>query len=345
MALEGISQFWSRNKNNIGKGTSINKELFETFVNAIQDEKGMVAPKLIYFTNSEETNFTRSHNWELHRELYYKVGYTYHSDWKSYDNNKIVRITKGWVYKFEKDETLEFKETSAHEIGHQLLFDFGKGGYDGRDYSYGHKGTSGPTWIQQDPLPGTKYPPSPEEIDLMKYAEGYRPEDYFERVVLSEKDSLGLVWLSKLKIITILCAVLFIGSCQKNPIKEVNREIVDYYNGVIMDENHKPIEGVKVTMYPISSDNNEIDKEKVVLVTSTDKKGYFAIRDTNIDSLHLMRVQTEYRKLFFEKKGYISDSVSTNIGRSDYRPKYDDFDGLHFIFKIPDTLTLQKDTL
>jgi len=37
----------------------------------------MVAPKIIYFTNAENTTFNRSHNWELHRELYYKIGYTY----------------------------------------------------------------------------------------------------------------------------------------------------------------------------------------------------------------------------------------------------------------------------
>ena len=193
LALKGINEFWSRNSTNVGKGVDINGILFETFVDAIQDEKGMAAPNIIYFTNSEETDFTRSHNWELHRELYYYEGYTYHSDWKSYEKNKIVYVTKGWIYRNDKD--INFKETSAHEIGHQLLFEYG-----GRDNSYLHKGTSGPYWFQQDPLPGTKYPKEGKEIDLMKYAEESEPDDYFERVILSQEDSLGLIWFTKIKI-------------------------------------------------------------------------------------------------------------------------------------------------
>ncbi len=43
----------------------------------------MKAPKIIYFTNSKETNFTRSHNWEASRKLFYIVGYTvYNNIWE-----------------------------------------------------------------------------------------------------------------------------------------------------------------------------------------------------------------------------------------------------------------------
>ena len=63
-------------------------------------------------------------------------------------------------------------DTSAHEIGHQLLFEYGNGGYSGRGYSYSHKATSGPTWIEQDPLPGTK----------------------------AVNDVLSLIWLTKIKV-------------------------------------------------------------------------------------------------------------------------------------------------
>ncbi len=194
---------------------NINDELFEAFVNALQDENGMKAPEIIYFTNSENGTFNRSHNWELDRELYYKVGYTYYSDSKN-------DSTKGWYCRKTSFADLVFQETSAHEIGHQLLFDFG-----GRNYTYSHKGTSGPTWIQQDPLPGTKYPPSPKEIDLMKYAEGNEPIDYYDRLVLSQKDSLGIRWLSKIKILSIYCVFYLLLSCNSKINNEVQRETVE----------------------------------------------------------------------------------------------------------------------
>ncbi|KPH13084.1 carboxypeptidase-like regulatory domain-containing protein [Chryseobacterium sp. ERMR1:04] len=281
----------------------------------------MIASNLIYFIN-----VNRSHNWELHRELYYKVGYTYYPDSKN-------DITKGWHYRKSDIADLIFKETSAHEIGHQLLLEFGD-----RNHSYTHKGTSGPTWIQQDPLPETKY--GNAKIDLMKYAEGSNPVDYFKRVILSKEDSLGLIWLSKLKIIGILCIIGLLCSCRFKDPKQIDKgEFTDYFNGIVLDEQHKPIENVKVTMYVVNQDNGSIDKEKATLDTFTDKNGYFRISDKTIDSLH---IKTETRKLFFDKTGYKLDSASTNIGSSGYRPQYDSFDGLFFIFKVPDTITLHK---
>ena len=53
--------------------------------------------------------------------------------------------------------------------------------------------------IIQSPNPGTTYPKE-GEIDLMKYAEEYRPEDFYERVVIASEDLLGLIWLTKIKI-------------------------------------------------------------------------------------------------------------------------------------------------
>lgn len=235
----------------------------------------------------------------------------------------------------------KFKETAAHEIEHQLLFEFGGGIYAGRDYSYSHKGTSGPTWIQQDALPGTTYPAKPDEIDLMKYAESAAPTDYFDRIVLSKEDSLGLIWLSKIKILGILLCCLLTTSCQKNIVKKGNREIVDYYNGIVVDRNHNPLEGVKVKMIGKKT-RNSINGEVIMLSTTTNKKGYFAIKDSTIDSLHILRVQSESRKLIFEKEGFLLDSVSTRTSSSNYKPSYDAFDGSYFIFKIPDTMTLRR---
>ena len=178
LALEGINKYWSRHNGNIGVGIKLNEELYEVFVNAINDKKGMVAPELIYFTNSENTTFNRSHNWEMSRKLFYKEGYLKNKD---------------WLYLAASKAEKRFVETAAHEVGHELLAEL-KGEY----HSYTHKGTSHWSVILQDPVSGTRYPTS-GEIDLMKYADDYLPSDYYSRVILSEKDLLGLIWLSKLK--------------------------------------------------------------------------------------------------------------------------------------------------
>ena len=177
MALEGINKHWSRHAGNIGEGVQIGENFYEVFVNAEQNEKGMVAPRIIYFTNSENNNFNRSHNWFLSRKLFYKVGYVKENIWNYIDENKAL---------------LDFQETSAHEIGHKLLEDYG-----GKTYSYKHKGSS--TW-GQSPLKGTTYPKT-GEIDLMKYTdEDFLPKDFYERVVLSKEDVIGILWLSKINI-------------------------------------------------------------------------------------------------------------------------------------------------
>ena len=192
MALEGINKHWSRHAGNIGGGVQIGEDFYEVFVNAEQNEKGMVAPRIIYFTNSENNNLNRSHNWFLSRKLFYKVGYTYYSNWEEYPKGSKLYKNKGWNYKNDSDEIRSFMETSAHEIGHKLLEDYG-----GKTYSYKHKGSS--TW-GQSPLKGTTYPAT-GEIDLMKYAdEDFLPEDFYERVVLSKEDVIGILWLSKINI-------------------------------------------------------------------------------------------------------------------------------------------------
>ncbi|MFH7001884.1 hypothetical protein [Flavobacterium bizetiae] len=40
------------------------------------------------------------------------------------------------------------------------------------------------------------------EIDLMKYVdENIRPTDYYSRVVIAPEDLLGLIWLTKIKVL------------------------------------------------------------------------------------------------------------------------------------------------
>lgn len=175
----------------------------------------------------------------------------------------------------------------------------------------------------------------------MKYADSAEILDYLDRFVLSKKDSLGLIWLSKIKILSTLLVIILINSCQNNNTKKINREIVNYYNGIVIDQNHNPIEGVKVKMIGKKTDD-EKNGDLRMLTTITDKKGYFGIKDSTIESQHILRVQSESRKLFFDKEGYFLDSVSTKTSSSNYKPSYGAFDGLYFIFKIPDPMTLRK---
>lgn len=197
LALKGIDVYWSRTLAKTGnKGTLIDGEVWEILVNSKQDKNGMKAPEIIYFTNSENKTFNRSHNFEGFRELYYKAGYTYYSDWESSIKSSIIYNSKGWYFRKEKDVIDNFLETSAHEIGHQLLFEYG-----GRDHSYTHKKSSHWSWIIQDPIPGSKYP-KVGEIDLMKYVdESVLPTDYYNRVIIAQEDLLGLIWLTKIKVI------------------------------------------------------------------------------------------------------------------------------------------------
>lgn len=60
---------------------------------------------------------------------------------------------------------------------------------------------------------------------------------------------------------------------------------MEYYNGIVVDENKKPIEDVKITMHVVNQDNRSIDK--ATLDTFTDKNGYFRISDKTINSLHI----------------------------------------------------------
>ena len=180
LALKGIEKYWSRHSLNIGKNIKVNSETYQVFVEAIYDEKGMIAPKIIFFTNKKDSNLNRSRNWSLSRELYYKVGY-------------IQREDNNWEYINESEAIVDFQKTAAHEIGHKLLEEYGD-----MWYSYKHKGTS--TLVTQVPLENIPYPII-GEIDLMKYSSDmYYPSDYYDRVILSEKDLKGLLWFTKMKI-------------------------------------------------------------------------------------------------------------------------------------------------
>ncbi|WP_440121902.1 hypothetical protein [Tenacibaculum sp. Ill] len=229
MALEGINKYWSRHSNNIGKGVNINGEFYELYINSINETNPRLSLNdvpLIYNTNNP---WSRSGNTGgsyddgnlddevmgllpngIVQRLSYNVGYIFHSNWKEWYKGHPIHKTKGWVFNSAVDETEDFMETSAHEIGHEILQALA-----GTVFSWQHKGSS--YYFPQDRKPVGKESikeeyvnidfmenskgekaPARGEIDLMKYYNNY--SNYKNRIIASEKDVLGFLWLTKLNI-------------------------------------------------------------------------------------------------------------------------------------------------
>lgn len=183
LAKDGIQYHWSRNRHHaVGQNIEVQKGLFyEVYVHVQQSsENALRSPMIVYHTNGKNL---RSRNWELSRILYYNIGrIKYGQKW--YQINKAMA-------------SIEFKYTAAHEIGHEILLAYG-----GHLYSKGHKGSS--TIVSQSALGNFLYP-SIGEIDLMVYyvedlTHPY-PMDYNRRVIAAEQDVIGLLWLTKIKIV------------------------------------------------------------------------------------------------------------------------------------------------
>lgn len=231
MALEGIDKYWSRHSNNIGKGVNINGEFYELYVNSINETNPKLSLNdvpLIYNTNnpwSRSGNTGGSYddnNFDdevmgllpdgLVQRISFNVGYIQYSDWKSLKKSHYwLYKLKGWEYYDEGSEIKEFKETSAHEIGHEIIQAFG-----GTVFSWQHKGSS--YYFPQNRKPigkesfvekyinidymeeskGENYPEG--EIDLMKYYNGSKPEDFYDRRIASESDLLNLIAMTKIKL-------------------------------------------------------------------------------------------------------------------------------------------------
>ncbi|CAM1356880.1 hypothetical protein [Tenacibaculum ascidiaceicola] len=230
MALEGINKYWSRHSNNIGKGVNINGEFYELYVNSINETNPRLSLNdvpLIYNTNnpwSRSGNTGGSYddnNFDdevmgllpdgLVQRISFNVGYIQRDYWKDYAENHWFYKIRGWSFVEENKEEEEFKFTSAHEIGHEILQAYG-----GTIYSWQHKGSS--YYVPQDTKPvgkesfkekyinidymeeskGENTPVSGKEIDLMKYYNDY--SGYKSRIVADEKDVKGILWLTKIKI-------------------------------------------------------------------------------------------------------------------------------------------------
>ena len=207
LVLEGISYHWGRNRNHaVAKNVEINSEKYECYTSAVNSKENSMNPvSLIYNTNNE---WGRSGNPGILAKVFYNVGY--------------IEYSNIWGYQDEASVDVEFKETSAHEIGHEILRNYG-----GMIYSWQHKGSSyllpqdkkptkdndksvivikNYTHIDNYPSSFGEYYPTTGEIDLMKYYHSLSPENKIiaypdsSRTVASEKDILGLLWLSKIEI-------------------------------------------------------------------------------------------------------------------------------------------------
>lgn len=192
LAIDGLNYHWGRNKNHAAaKDVKIVGESFEVYVDAINTtEKSMDDISLVFNTNG---SWMRSGNpgtatWNpiswvgnmISREaVCYNVGY--------------IKGSSRWRYREERNEDIDYKFTSAHEVGHEILKSYG-----GTNYSYGHKGSVNVvTQSMKDDAP--QYPPD-GEIDIMPYYPNDPPISLFNRYAAAEKDVLSLIWLTKINI-------------------------------------------------------------------------------------------------------------------------------------------------
>lgn len=190
-ALDGINYHWGRNKNHaVAKSININGEVFQMYMNAVNSiENSLDDVDLIFNTNS---NWLRSGNPGSVDDPISAVGNLISREAVCY-NVGYIKYSNGWNYQNEINEIIEYKETSAHEIGHTLLKSFG-----GTFYSYGHKGTVN-TYSQNENENAINYPTS-GEIDIMPYYKNYIPINERKKMIASEKDVFGLIWLTKLNL-------------------------------------------------------------------------------------------------------------------------------------------------
>ncbi|WP_316836139.1 hypothetical protein [Pedobacter nutrimenti] len=180
LAIEGMKQYWSRNHHQ-PEGKNIHTpdgQEYEFYLDAENStNRAIPSPGIVY---NSQGRLRRSRNWELSRILYYNTG--------------ALKVNGEWLTLKDNYAAADFKHTAAHEIGHEILLAYG-----GHRYSKAHKGSS--TLITQA-VKGNFLYPQTGEIDLMIYygedeAHPY-PPDYNKRSVASEKDVLGLLWLSKI---------------------------------------------------------------------------------------------------------------------------------------------------
>lgn len=186
LAFDGIRRYWGRNLNMPKNQTyALRVNPVHATTNAMDDIE------LVYNTNGD---YLRSSNPGSVRGFYSLFAnvlperIVYNVGWVEYSN--------GWGYQPQMDADRAFSETSAHEIGHEIL-----SAYGGDKYSYSHRDSS--YIVPQDPKPvakgGLMYPAA-GEIDLMRYYnDRSKPANFYARVIASEVDAKSLIWLSRVQ--------------------------------------------------------------------------------------------------------------------------------------------------
>lgn len=138
LVRNGLSTYWSRNS---GNGLSISTQFGSYTVTTspvITTEKSMDDIDIEYNANGD---WGRSSNpggvrgfFSFVANIFVPERSIYNAGWIRYDASGNDR---GWRYQNLTDEDNSFKETSAHELGHEIL-----SAYGGENYSYGHRGSS-----------------------------------------------------------------------------------------------------------------------------------------------------------------------------------------------------------
>jgi len=177
MSLEGIHLYWSRMKTRTKISTdfvTVSGNEYKVEVKGINtQEKSMDDVSLIY--NGSDKWMRSSNPGSVSGIL---------SFFGQFAPERIVYNAK------QHNEDQDFILTSAHEIGHEMVKEFA-----GDTHSYGHEGSSSPIW---QTAKTNLLPPPPQEVNVMEY---YSDQYYdYDRTIASEKDVLGLIWCSKLKI-------------------------------------------------------------------------------------------------------------------------------------------------
>ncbi|WP_339699549.1 hypothetical protein [uncultured Marixanthomonas sp.] len=191
LALEGINYHWGRNKGHqIAMYVEIKGERYEICMNAINtQENAMDDVDLIFNTNRK---WMRSGNPGTVEGLISLIGNLISREAVCYNGGYILH-SDGWGYRNLANEDIEFKFTTAHEIDHTILKAYGN-----TTYSYGHKGSVN-VIFQNRKSSAPKYE-TLKEIDIMPYYPTDPPLSLYGSYVASEKDSISLIWLTKLNI-------------------------------------------------------------------------------------------------------------------------------------------------
>ena len=225
LALKGINYHWGRNKNHVvAKNVDINGEIFQMYMNAVNStEDSMDNVDLMFNTNYF---WGRSNNpgcvsgfksflanlaqyipyIPLNETLFYNVGYVnnvYEAQAQFLWKKRWFYIDPNLKYKNGKNKVdMDYGYTCAHEIGHTILRSYAENGGGSADYSYEHKGSSGYSDVKPLNEGGVNYPKK-GEIDLMKYFNNDPNflEYDFDRIAADNKDSLGIIWLTKITIL------------------------------------------------------------------------------------------------------------------------------------------------